>query len=199
MGRHDVEPTDLGVMIPTRISTLAQPSSAAGQERDSPSLPTRSWEAAREAAAAAAAGGGTSTSTLSWMSGMNGTNGNGMTSFVRSATARAMQAAVNDYDEDVLEDDLSRPRGAQRELMSHLRGAESRAVALDEEAADRARVVLLGLRPHDREASDGRVCDPHLRPVQNIAVTFLLGLEPHRSDIRARARLAHCQSTNEFS
>ena len=58
-------------------------------------------EAAREAAAAAAVGT-SSTSTTSWMSGMNG---NGMTSFMRSATARAMQAAMNDYDEDVLEDE----------------------------------------------------------------------------------------------
>jgi len=56
-------------------------------------------EAAAAAAAAAAAGGGTSSMT-SWMSGVHGTNGNGMTSFMRSATARAMQAAMNDYDED---------------------------------------------------------------------------------------------------
>ena len=57
-------------------------------------------EAAREAAAAAGAGAGAdvdaiaSSSVTSWMS-----NGNG-TSFLRNATARATQPAMNDYDED---------------------------------------------------------------------------------------------------
>ena len=92
----------------------------------------------------------------------------------------------------VLEHQFGRVGAAHAELVELLGGGEAGHALLDQEGGDAAaaglRVCLgvdhqdLGVRP---------VGDPHLGPVEDVAIALALGARAHADHVRARARLAH--------
>ena len=94
----------------------------------------------------------------------------------------------------VLEHELAGVRPAHAELVELLRGREALHALLDQERRDPARAgVRVGLRVDDQRVGVRPVGDPHLVAVHDVAVAAAFGTQPHRHDVRARARLAHRQ------
>ncbi len=99
-------------------------------------------------------------------------------------------------DEDVGHGDLAGDRGAQRELAFDLRRRQPLHAALEDEAAD---ALVLGLGPDDHDVGDGRVADPHLGAVQDIAAVDLARAAFHAAGIGAVIRLGQAEAADPFA
>ena len=94
----------------------------------------------------------------------------------------------------VVEDQLAGVRAAHAELVELPGGGETPELPLDDERGDAARSgVGVGLGVDHQHVRVGAVGDPHLGPVQHVAVVALLGVQLHRDHVGPRAGLAHRQ------
>lgn len=59
--------------------------------------------------------------------------------------------------------------------------------------------VRVGLGVDEQDVGVGTIRDPELVSVENVVVVLFLGLETHRNDVRAGARLTHRQCTDVIS
>ena len=76
------------------------------------------------------------------------------------------------------------------------RCGESLGALVEDEAADRALVVLC---PDDEHVGDRRVGDPHLRAGEAVAAVDLLRARHHRARVRAVVRLGEAEAADPFA
>ena len=92
----------------------------------------------------------------------------------------------------VLEHQLAGVRPPHAELVELLGGGEAGHALLDQEGGDAAAAgVGVGLGVDHEDLGVRPVGDPHLRPVEDVAIALALGPRAHAHHVRARARLAH--------
>ena len=100
-------------------------------------------------------------------------------------------------DLDVVHDDLAGDRGPQRELAFDLGRREALHALFQDEAADF--VLGLGLGPDHEDVGDGRVGDPHLGALEEVAAVDLAGPGLHAAGIRAVVRLGQAEAADQLA
>ena len=114
----------------------------------------------------------------------------------RPAQGRRLRKDVVVRHADILEDELRRHGGPERELAVDLGRREAGHPFLDDEAADR---TVVGSRPDDRDIRDRAVRDPHLRPVQDPVRAVAPRMRSHRAGIGAGVGLGQAEAADRLA
>src|SRR5262245_55718796 len=99
-------------------------------------------------------------------------------------------------DAALVEHDLTRLTRPEAHLALHSRSLEALCSALDNEAADRLRLVAIDLGPHDRELAQGGIGDPHFGAREHVLGAVAPGARLHRTRIRTAVGLGQTKAAD---